>query len=38
MIGTGASAVQLLPGIVDQVGSITVYQRTPNWAPRSTTG
>ncbi|MEZ5409879.1 MAG: NAD(P)/FAD-dependent oxidoreductase [Acidimicrobiales bacterium] len=31
MIGTGASAVQLLPGIVDEVGSITVYQRTPNW-------
>ena len=31
MIGTGASAVQLLPAIVDEVGSITVYQRTPNW-------
>ncbi|MFN0089881.1 MAG: flavin-containing monooxygenase [Acidimicrobiales bacterium] len=31
MIGTGASAVQLLPAIVDEVASITVYQRTPNW-------
>ena len=31
MIGTGASAVQLLPAIADEVGSITVYQRTPNW-------
>ena len=34
MIGTGASAVQLLPAIAGEVGSITVYQRTPNWAPR----
>ena len=32
MIGTGASAVQLLPAIAAEVGSITVYQRTPNWA------
>jgi len=32
MIGTGASAVQLLPAIASEVGSITVYQRTPNWA------
>ncbi len=31
MIGTGASAVQLLPAIAPEVGSITVYQRTPNW-------
>jgi cation diffusion facilitator CzcD-associated flavoprotein CzcO len=31
MIGTGASAVQLLPAIAPQVASITVYQRTPNW-------
>lgn len=32
MIGTGASAVQLLPAIAAEVASITVYQRTPNWA------
>lgn len=31
MIGTGASAVQLLPAIAPDVASITVYQRTPNW-------
>jgi len=31
MIGTGASAVQLLPANAPEVGSITVYQRTPNW-------
>ena len=31
MIGTGASAVQLLPAVVDDVESMTVYQRTPNW-------
>ena len=31
MIGTGASAVQLLPAIAPEAGSITVYQRTPNW-------
>jgi len=31
MVGTGASAVQLLPAIAPEVGSLTVYQRTPNW-------
>ncbi|MGE0727588.1 MAG: flavin-containing monooxygenase [Acidimicrobiia bacterium] len=31
VIGTGASAVQLIPVIADEVDSLTVYQRTPNW-------
>ncbi len=29
IIGTGASAVQVIPRIVDEVGHLTVYQRTP---------
>jgi cation diffusion facilitator CzcD-associated flavoprotein CzcO len=31
IIGTGASAVQIVPSIVDQVGEMTVFQRTPSW-------
>jgi cation diffusion facilitator CzcD-associated flavoprotein CzcO len=31
VIGTGASGVQIIPIIADQVASLTVYQRTPNW-------
>lgn len=31
IIGTGASAVQIIPSIVDQVGHMTVFQRTPSW-------
>ena len=31
VIGTAASAVQMLPEIVDDVASLTVYQRTPQW-------
>ena len=31
VIGTGASAVQLVPEIADQVQHLCVYQRTPNW-------
>jgi cation diffusion facilitator CzcD-associated flavoprotein CzcO len=31
VIGTGASAVQLIPEIAGQVGELVVYQRTPNW-------
>jgi cation diffusion facilitator CzcD-associated flavoprotein CzcO len=31
VIGTGASAVQLIPAIAAEVQSLTVYQRTPNW-------
>lgn len=29
IIGTGASAVQIIPAIADEVGSLTVFQRTP---------
>lgn len=32
LIGTGSSGVQLVPAIIDEVQSLTVYQRTPNWA------
>ncbi|MBH0118389.1 NAD(P)/FAD-dependent oxidoreductase [Rhodococcus sp. CX] len=31
VIGTGSSGVQVIPVIADQVESLTVYQRTPNW-------
>ena len=31
VIGTGSSGVQLIPAIVHQVASLTVYQRTANW-------
>ncbi len=31
VIGTGATAVQLLPAIVDEVSRLDVYQRTPIW-------
>lgn len=31
VIGTGASAVQLVPTIVDEVSALTVVQRTPQW-------
>lgn len=33
IIGTGASAVQILPTIADQVKSVNVYQRSAAWAP-----
>ncbi len=34
-IGTGASAVQYIPGIAPQTAQLTVFQRTPIWiAPR----
>jgi len=32
VIGTGATAMQLVPAIADQVRSVTVYQRTPQWS------
>ncbi|WP_236833982.1 NAD(P)/FAD-dependent oxidoreductase [Blastococcus sp. KM273129] len=36
VIGTGASAVQIVPAIQPQVESIAVYQRTPPWVvPRT---
>lgn len=31
LIGTGASGSQLLPHLVDEVGHVTVFQRTPNF-------
>ena len=31
VIGTGASAIQFVPAIVDQVAALTVFQRTPPW-------
>ena len=31
VIGTAASAVQMIPEIVDQVAHLTVYQRRPQW-------
>ena len=31
VVGTGSSGVQLIPNIVDEVASLTVYQRTANW-------
>jgi cation diffusion facilitator CzcD-associated flavoprotein CzcO len=31
VIGTGASAIQLVPAIAPQVKSLTVFQRTPAW-------
>jgi 4-hydroxyacetophenone monooxygenase len=32
VIGTGASAYQVIPSIADEVGELTVFQRTPPWA------
>ena len=31
VIGTGASAIQVVPAIADRVASLTLYQRTPPW-------
>lgn len=31
VVGTGSSGVQVIPMIADQVESLTVYQRSPNW-------
>ncbi len=36
VIGTGASAIQFVPEIVDRVAQLTVFQRTPPWVmPRA---
>jgi len=36
VIGTGASAIQIVPEIVGQVGELQLYQRTPAWVvPRT---
>ena len=32
IVGTGASAMQLAPTIVDDVDELTIYQRSPQWA------
>ena len=31
VVGTGASAIQLIPAIAPDVAALYVYQRTPNW-------
>ncbi|WP_404850525.1 flavin-containing monooxygenase [Dietzia kunjamensis] len=31
IVGTGASAMQIGPAIADRVGSLTVFQRSPQW-------
>lgn len=31
VVGTGSSGVQLVPAIVDEVATLTVYQRSPGW-------
>ncbi len=31
IIGTGSTAIQLVPAIIDQVASLTLFQRTPQW-------
>ncbi|WP_043264706.1 NAD(P)/FAD-dependent oxidoreductase [Streptomyces sp. CT34] len=36
MVGTGASAIQIVPAIQPRVGKLTVFQRTPPWVmPRA---
>jgi 4-hydroxyacetophenone monooxygenase len=32
VLGTGASAMQIVPAIVDEVESVTIFQRSPQWA------
>jgi cation diffusion facilitator CzcD-associated flavoprotein CzcO len=32
VVGTGATGIQLIPAIADKVGSLTVFQRRPNWS------
>lgn len=32
VIGTGASAMQLVPSVIDEVGHMTIFQRSPQWA------
>lgn len=31
VIGTGASAIQVIPAIADKVAQLTIFQRTPHW-------
>jgi cation diffusion facilitator CzcD-associated flavoprotein CzcO len=38
IIGNGATAAQIIPEVVKEVGSLTIHQRTPNWViPRMDT-
>ncbi|MFN0162581.1 MAG: flavin-containing monooxygenase [Burkholderiales bacterium] len=32
VIGTGASSMQIVPAVADEVAALTVYQRSPQWA------
>ncbi|MEO1062074.1 MAG: NAD(P)-binding protein [Actinomycetota bacterium] len=32
VVGTGATSMQLVPSIADDVASLTIYQRSPQWA------
>lgn len=34
VVGSGASAIQVVPAIADQVADLTVIQRSPNWVIR----
>jgi 4-hydroxyacetophenone monooxygenase len=36
VVGTGASAMQIVPGIADTAAEVTVFQRSPQWAVPST--
>jgi cation diffusion facilitator CzcD-associated flavoprotein CzcO len=38
VIGTGATAVQLIPEVARNAGSVTVFQRTPIWVAPKTDG
>ncbi len=31
IVGTGSTAIQLVPAIVDEVAALTLFQRTPQW-------
>lgn len=33
VIGTGASAVQIVPNVADEAKELNVFQRTPTWSP-----
>lgn len=35
IIGVGATAIQIIPEIAKTAGSLTVFQRTPNWVSSS---
>ena len=32
IVGTGASAMQIVPAVVDEVSHLTIFQRSPQWA------